>query len=176
MFGSALANAAAFDKKAWLPEQSRQAVHCLQGERVKVQNAQTRVHERPRRSKPEFLKENGKMASCLDVERFYIARAGSPQALALSPLIQIGPSPISAKTACYNRVESSEGVRFVSYHFGGRPELTRQFDDATAAIKLLTESERTEPAVRPRVRAGEISSGLIRGRRLFRIRDLDNTG
>lgn len=51
-FGSALANTAAFDKRDWFPERSRRAVYRLQGERVKVQNAQTHVDVRPRRSKP----------------------------------------------------------------------------------------------------------------------------
>ena len=41
-------------------------------------------------------------------------------------LLQVGPSPISAKNACYffNRVESSGEVRFVSYQFSDRPEFT----------------------------------------------------
>ncbi|MGA8659774.1 MAG: hypothetical protein WB586_26945 [Chthoniobacterales bacterium] len=98
-------------------------------------------------SNSEFLKENRKMTSCLDVEQLYLARAEAPQAVALLPLIHIGPSPLSAKNACYffNRVESSGGVRFVSYHFSDRPELTGQFEDASAVIKLLTESEHAKP-------------------------------
>jgi hypothetical protein len=44
-------------------------------------------------------------------------------------------------------VESSGGIRFVSYHFSERPELTGKFEDATAVIKLLTESEHAEPVV-----------------------------
>src|SRR5208283_4388940 len=37
--GSVLANIATFDKRAWLPEQSRQAVYRPQGERAERSNA-----------------------------------------------------------------------------------------------------------------------------------------
>jgi hypothetical protein len=38
-----MSDTAAFDKRAWLPEQSRRAVYRPQGERAKVQGAQTHV-------------------------------------------------------------------------------------------------------------------------------------
>jgi len=91
-------------------------------------------------SNNEFLKETRSMATWLDVERLYLSRKDSGKALKLLPLIQVGPSPQSAKNACYffSRLEP-DGARFVSYHFTDRPELTEQFADATEAIKLLTE-------------------------------------
>jgi uncharacterized coiled-coil protein SlyX len=109
------------------------------------------LHCRPRRgvfenevailmgSNNEFLKETRAMATWLDVERLYLSKKDSGKALKLLPLIQVGPSPQSAKNACYffSRLER-EGARFVSYHFTDKPELTGQFADATEAISLLT--------------------------------------
>lgn len=109
------------------------------------------LHCRPRRgvfenevavlmgSNNEFLKETRAMATWLDVERLYLSKKDSGKALKLLPLIQVGPSPQSAKNACYffSRLER-DGARFVSYHFTDKPELTGQFADATEAINLLT--------------------------------------
>lgn len=90
-------------------------------------------------SNNEFLKETRAMATWLDVECLYLSKNDSGKALKLLPLIQVGPSPQSAKNACYffSRLER-EGARFISYHFTDKPELTGQFTDATQAIKLLT--------------------------------------
>jgi hypothetical protein len=54
--------------------------------------------------------------------------------------VQVGESPESAKNACYffNRTER-EGARFVSYHFAGQPELSGEFQEATEAIRFLSE-------------------------------------
>ena len=109
------------------------------------------LHCRPRRgvfenevavlmgSNNEFLKETRAMATWLDVERLYLSKKDSGKALKLLPLIQVGPSPQSAKNACYffSRLER-DGARFVSYHFTDKPELTGRFADATEAINLLT--------------------------------------
>ena len=109
------------------------------------------LHCRPRRgvfenevgvlmgSNNEFLKETREMATWLDVERLYLSKKNSGKALKLLPLIQFGPSPQSAKNACYffSRMER-DGARFISYHHTDRPELTGQFADATEAINLLT--------------------------------------
>ena len=111
------------------------------------------LHCRPRRglfenevsvlmgSNSEFLKETRAMATWLDVERLYLCHSGSGLALKLLPLVQVGPSPQSAKNACYffSRLERDGGARFISYHFIDKPELTGQFDQALEAIKLLTE-------------------------------------
>ena len=80
------------------------------------------------------------MATWLDVERIYLSSKGAASALKLLPLVQIGPSPQSAKNACYffSRLER-DGARFVSYHYADKPELTGQFDDATKTIKFLSE-------------------------------------
>jgi hypothetical protein len=112
------------------------------------------LHCRPRRglfenevavlmgSNSEFLKETRSMATWLDVERLYLCNKDSGRALKLLPLVQVGPSPQSAKNACYffNRLERDGAARFVSYHFIDKPELTGQFNDAMEAIKLLTET------------------------------------
>jgi hypothetical protein len=92
-------------------------------------------------SNSEFLKETRPMVTWLDVERLYLSNKDSGRALKLLPLVQVGPSPQSAKNACYffNRLERDGGARFVSYHFIDKPELTGQFGDAMEAIKLLTE-------------------------------------
>ncbi len=91
-------------------------------------------------SNSEFLKETRTIASCLDIERLYLSKKESGKVLELLPLIQVGPSPQSAKNACYffSRLER-DGARFISYHFTDNPELTGQFDDTTEAIKILTE-------------------------------------
>lgn len=111
------------------------------------------MHCRPRRgvfenevsvlmgSNSEFLKETRQMGTYLDVERLYLCNKESAQALKLLPLIQVGPSPQSAKNACYffSRLERDGGARFISYHFIDKPELTGEFDQAMEAIRLLTE-------------------------------------
>lgn len=91
-------------------------------------------------SNSEFLKESRLMSSWLDVARLYLASRDSRRALLLLPLIQVGPSPASAKSACYffNRVEK-DGARFISYHFAEQPELNDQSVDTSAAIRLLSE-------------------------------------
>jgi hypothetical protein len=92
-------------------------------------------------SNSEFLKEPRAMTTWLDVERLYLSKKDSGKALKLLPLIQVGPSPRSAKNACYffSRLER-DGARFVSYHFTDTPEVTGQFSDTMEAIKLLSET------------------------------------
>ena len=92
-------------------------------------------------SNSEFLKETRPMAISMDVERMYLSSERATQALKLLPLVQIGPSPQSAKSACYffSRL-GRDGARFVSYHYVDKPELEGQFDDATEAIRFLTEA------------------------------------
>ena len=111
------------------------------------------IHCRPRRglfenevallmgSNSEFLKETRPMGTWLDVERLYLFNKGSGQALKLLPLVQVGPSPKSAKNACYffNRLERDGGARFISYHFIDEPDRSDKFDDAADTIRLLTE-------------------------------------
>jgi len=91
-------------------------------------------------SNSEFLKESRSMTFWLDVERLYLVRKDARPALQLLPLIQVGASPASAKNACYffSRLEK-DGVRFVSYHFSDRPELTGRFEEASEVIKFLAE-------------------------------------
>jgi hypothetical protein len=91
-------------------------------------------------SNSEFLKERRSMAMFLNVERIYLAVKAAPHALELLPLIQIGPSPQSAKNACYffNRIEGTN-ARFVSYHYAEAPELKGQFDDVVEVIRVLGE-------------------------------------
>jgi hypothetical protein len=92
-------------------------------------------------SNSEFLKETRPMAISMDVERIYLSTRRGTQALRLLPLVQIGASPQSAKNACYffSRLEA-DGARFVSYHYADKPELKGKFDDATEAIRFLTEA------------------------------------
>jgi hypothetical protein len=92
-------------------------------------------------SNSEFLKETRQMVTCLDVERLYLCNGNSGRALKLLPLIQVGPTPRSARNACYffSRLERDGNARFISYHFIDRPELTGQFDEAREAIRMLTE-------------------------------------
>ena len=111
------------------------------------------LHCRPRRgvfeneiailrgSNSEFLKEARAMSTWLDVDSLYIINGQQGGALKLLPLIQVSASPETVKNACYffNRTER-EGVRFVSYHFAGQPELSGQFQEATDAIRFLSGS------------------------------------
>ncbi len=91
-------------------------------------------------SNNEFLKETREMATWLDVERLYLSKKDSGRALKLLPLVEVGPSPQSAKNACYffNRLER-DGARFISYHFTDKPELISQLPDAADTIKFLTQ-------------------------------------
>jgi hypothetical protein len=90
-------------------------------------------------SNSEFLKETRPLVMPLDVERLYVHSRGNVTAIVLLPLVHIGPSPASARNACYffNRLEK-EGVRFVSYHYADLPELTEAFEEAKATIQLLS--------------------------------------
>lgn len=110
------------------------------------------LHCRPRRglfenevavlmgSNSEFLKETRPMSAWLDVERLYLIRKDGRRPLQLLPLVQVGPSPPSAKNACYffSRVEK-DGLRYVSYHFIDQPERRCPIEDAGEAISLLQE-------------------------------------
>jgi hypothetical protein len=88
-------------------------------------------------SNSEFLKETRSMATWLDVERLYLANKESSGALKLLPLVKVGPSPESAKNACYffSRLEH-DGARFISYHYIDQPELTGQFAEAISLTRL----------------------------------------
>ena len=75
-------------------------------------------------SNSDFLKETRTMSTCLDSDLLYLLKKDSNRVLQLLPLVQIGPSPQSAKNACYfyNRVVDKEDYKFVSYHFFDQPE------------------------------------------------------
>ena len=92
-------------------------------------------------SNSEFLKESRAMSTWLDVDSLYIVSGRQNDALKLLPLIQVGASPETAKNACYffNRTEK-EGARFISYHYAGQPELSGRFEEATDAIRFLSEN------------------------------------
>ncbi len=70
-----------------------------------------------------FLKETRTMSTCLDLDLLYLLKKDSRRTLQLLPLVQIGPSPQSAKNACYfySRVDKDD-YKFVSYHFFDQPE------------------------------------------------------
>ena len=80
------------------------------------------------------------MSMWLDVEQLYVSRKEGGSALRLLLLVRVGPSPQSAKNACYffNKVER-DGIKFVSYHYIEKPELKGQFEDAVDAMKLLSD-------------------------------------
>jgi predicted transport protein len=89
-------------------------------------------------SNPEFLKETRSLTNWLDVERLYLAKKSSDGALKLVPLVRVGSTPKSTKTACYffNRLER-DGARFISYHCFDQSELRGQFDEVTDIVKFL---------------------------------------
>jgi len=91
-------------------------------------------------SNSEFLKVTRQMSSYLYVDRLYLAQQNCGRALLLLPLIQVGPSPTSAKNACYffNRVATG-GARFISYHFEDQPERTYQSGDMATTMLLLSD-------------------------------------
>ena len=90
-------------------------------------------------SNSDFLKETRSMSMWLDVEHLYLSGKGGSRALMLLPLLKVGPSPQSAKNACYffNRLEH-DGVRFISYHFVDQPELKETAEKAAETIRALT--------------------------------------
>lgn len=92
-------------------------------------------------SNSEFLRQSKMMSIALEVERLYVSSSESTKALKLLPLIQVGPSPHSVKNACYffNRIERDGGARFISYHYLDKPELMGDFEQATDAIRVLTD-------------------------------------
>jgi hypothetical protein len=91
-------------------------------------------------SNSEFLKDTRSMSTWLDVERLYLVKKEARRGLKLLPLVQVGPSPESAKNACYFFSRMDSGTpRFVSYHFTDQPELKGQFKEAVDAINSLTQ-------------------------------------
>lgn len=91
-------------------------------------------------SNSEFLSETREMSTLLYVERLYLCNRRFGNALPLLPLVQVGPSPKSARNACYffNRIEG-DLARFVSYHYVDTPDMTRASTNALDAIRKLTE-------------------------------------
>jgi hypothetical protein len=89
-------------------------------------------------SNSDFLKETRHMSMWLDVEELYLTASGSGRALRLMPFVKVGPSPQSAKNACYffNRLDNGT-VRFVSYHFTDKPEIQEQLQQAPPALQDL---------------------------------------
>lgn len=92
-------------------------------------------------SNSEFLKETREMSMWLYVDSLYLARKESPRALQLVPLVQMGPSPDSAKNACYfySRVETN-GYRMISYHFVDQPETMANSEHESAVMRFLEET------------------------------------
>lgn len=91
-------------------------------------------------SNTPFITSQRTTVTALDVEHLYLLKEDSTRALKLIPLIQIGPSPQSAKNACYffNRLDR-DGARFVSYHFTDQPEWKERSGEAIEAINFLTQ-------------------------------------
>lgn len=92
-------------------------------------------------SNSEFLKESRSMTTSLYVDSLYIISGDQGNALELLPLVQVNTPPGTEKNACYffNRIErNGNSVRFVSYHFVDRPELSESFEEVVDAINLLS--------------------------------------
>ena len=89
-------------------------------------------------SNSEFLRETTELSTWLDVERIYLLSGDENQALRLMPLLQVGPSPSSARNACYfySRVEKSN-LRYVSYHYIDQPERYLSVKEAKDLSQLL---------------------------------------
>lgn len=85
-----------------------------------------------------FLKEARQLSTWLDVECLYLARKGVGSVLRLIPLVLIGPSPSSAKNACYffNRIEKG-GLRYISYHSIEQPEIFSARDSSQEIASLF---------------------------------------
>lgn len=79
----------------WAEAQMIRALHCRPRRGVFENEVAVQMG-----SNSEFLKETRSMATWLDVERHYLLKKDSGRALKLLPLIQVGPSPQSAKNAC----------------------------------------------------------------------------
>lgn len=94
-------------------------------------------------SNSEFLKETRRMLTLLDADYLYLSKKGSDKVLKLLPLIQVGPSPLSAKNACYfySRADK-DGLRFVSYHFVDQPERKVSTDsNMSVVLRSLLEAQ-----------------------------------
>ena len=89
-------------------------------------------------SNNEFLKQVRGMSTWLDVDHLYLVKEGESGVLKLLPLVKVGPSPQSARNACYffSRLEK-DGARFVSYHFIDRPEFKDASEEATELVRSL---------------------------------------
>jgi hypothetical protein len=92
-------------------------------------------------SNSEFVRETRRIPQYLYVERLYLVHKRAGHALQLLPLVQVGPSPQSAKNACYfySRVEKDE-LRYISYHFEDKNVVKWPAGDFGEVLSLLDEN------------------------------------
>lgn len=93
-------------------------------------------------SNSEFLKETRRMVTLLNADNLYLSKKGSDKVLELLPLIQVGPSPSSAKNACYfySRTDK-DGFKFVSYHFVDQPDCKMPMNTNMDVLRNLLETQ-----------------------------------
>lgn len=89
-------------------------------------------------SNSEFLVNKMDLPFCLDVDNLYLICREPTSALPLLPFVQVGPSPESAKNACYfySRTER-DGLRYVSYHYIDQPDCYLLNAGLQSILKIL---------------------------------------
>jgi hypothetical protein len=91
-------------------------------------------------SRRDFRTINVDITTPMDEEFLYILDLDTPTPLQLIPFFRIKPGPATGENACYfyNRVESNNEVRLVSYHFEGESEFRDEDQAIVRAIEYLT--------------------------------------
>jgi predicted RNA methylase len=86
-----------------------------------------------------FRTEVVRLAAPVETAKLHMLGDGSREALPLLPFVRLMPSPKTASNACYfyNR-RTSEGVRFVSYHYVEDSDVTGPFAEVAAVVQALS--------------------------------------
>lgn len=93
-------------------------------------------------SRTPFEHSNVVVDHPLEDGHLYFLGEGNTRALQLLPLIRIMPSPSGEANACYfyNR-RSGDRLRFVSYHFDQKAEVTNHFGETSQVLDAIAREE-----------------------------------
>ena len=85
-----------------------------------------------------FATETVDVVGPMEDGHLHLKSPSESRALKLLPLVKVMPSPKTEENACYfyNR-QQTDGIRFLSYHFGSDAELVEEFVDVAVVLKHL---------------------------------------
>lgn len=83
-----------------------------------------------------FRREKVHVGQMMNTGELYLAAEGAATPLPLAPLVQLLPAPAEDRYTCYfyNRLESEDAARYVSYQLASQSELSTSLEPQTAAL------------------------------------------